>query len=108
MQKLQVRLWSALKVMKAKVTIKCGRFVTEDEKRRILESCHAGIEDGDVHSGDGDGAHNDESDGDVHCDDGDGLAMMNQMVIFTLVMVMVFAMMNQMVMFTLMMVMGLQ
>ena len=23
---------------------KGGRFVTEDEKRRILESCHAGIE----------------------------------------------------------------
>ena len=28
--------------------------------------------DGDVHTGDGDGARNDESDGDVHTGDGDG------------------------------------
>ena len=45
--------------------------------------------------------------GDVHTGDGDGARMMNQMVMFTLVMAMVLAMMNQMVMFTLVMVMVL-
>ena len=42
MQKLQVRLWSAL-FQKEKMG---GRFVLEPKtkKRRILESCHAGIE----------------------------------------------------------------
>ena len=50
----------------------CHAFIQKPKLPIDMEYAMSSTGNGDVHTGDGDGARNDESDGDVHTGDGDG------------------------------------